>query len=299
MFCKKCGKRIEDKVSFCGNCGDKNLIESNKGGDYSSSTNVNLTPVDADNDIIKCGNCNYLGHGEKARSGMAVVLVWLCVFIAWPITVIYFLTTSKYRCPKCQSTFLGIKNKDSVFIGQKNNAKNPILIIIYVLVGIAFLGIISSVILASLNTARTKASNAAKISDSINPVNQLVLVDFKLLKKEFNDLNGSQTVTNNSFESTGLSSTQLKQATLEFDSDTGEPLVSLQFNNIGSELFAKITRENIGRRLAIYFNGEIIAMPVIREEVTGGKATVSGSFSGPDGLKEARDLVNKINLSIK
>ncbi len=162
MYCKKCGKENNEKEKFCGNCGDKILSLEDK--NINLNNNADLSPVDSNNDIIKCGNCNYVGHGESARSAMAVVLAWLCVFIAWPITVIYFLTTSKYKCPRCQSTFLGVKNKQGIFIGQKNNAKNPILIILYVLFGIAIIGIISSVILASLNTAREKAQQATERS---------------------------------------------------------------------------------------------------------------------------------------
>ena len=73
-------------------------------------------------------------------------------------------------------------------------------------------------------------------------------------------------------------------------------MVALQFNSEGSDLFAKITRENVGRRLAIFLDNDIKSIPVIREEITGGQASISGGFMGSTGLKEARDLVNNLNL---
>lgn len=297
MHCKQCGNKIERESGYCGVCGDKlsNTL----------STEVdNLKPEIEklsiqNNKIIKCGNCNYEGPGEKARSIVAKTMAILCVFFIPLITIIYFFTTHEWKCPKCDSTFVGIKNKKGVFVNHSSGLGKIISFIVLILVGVAILGIISSVILASLNTARTKALNKASTDDSTSQINRTVLLDFKLLKKEFEDSNGSETVTVDSFESTGLSSSLLKEAKLEFDSNTGEPLVSLQFNNLGSELFAKITRENIGRRLAIFVDGEIVSMPVIREEITGGKATISGGFSGPEGLKEARNLVNNLNLNTK
>lgn len=99
---------------------------------------------------------------------------------------------------------------------------------------------------------------------------------------------GSSTVE---FVSTGLSGRYLKNAQLQFDPNTRAAIVSLQFNDEGSELFAKITRENVRQVLAIFLDDKIISTPVINEEITGGKAQISGNFT-PD---EARTLVRDLN----
>src|SRR3989338_11358817 len=83
---------------------------------------------------------------------------------------------------------------------------------------------------------------------------------------------------------------------LEFADTLNEPMVALQFNSEGEELFAKITKENVGETLAIFLDGSLISRPVIREEIRGGRATISGGFTGQNGLKEARDLVANLNL---
>ena len=58
--------------------------------------------------------------------------------------------------------------------------------------------------------------------------------------------------------------------------------------------FAEVTRENIGRRLAIIVDGRICSAPVIQGEISGGKAQITGNFSE----KEAKELAAKISFAI-
>lgn len=134
------------------------------------------------------------------------------------------------------------------------------------------------------------------IAQAIALVGQTYVLDFRLLKKELENSTSTDPITAEAFESTGLTGALLDRATLEFDPNTGVPAVALQFNKEGSDLFAKITRENVGRYLAIFLDGELKSLPVIREEITGGKASISGGFTGSAGLKEAKDLVSNLNL---
>ena len=134
------------------------------------------------------------------------------------------------------------------------------------------------------------------IEQAIAQVGKTYVLDFRLLKKEVENSTSTEAVTGADFVSTGLTGALLKKATLEFDQTTGAPAVSLQFNNEGSDLFAKVTKENVGRRLAIFLDGDMKSLPVIREEITGGQASISGGFTGSAGLKEAKDLVSNLNL---
>ncbi len=134
------------------------------------------------------------------------------------------------------------------------------------------------------------------IAGAIAQVGKTYVLEFKFLKKELENSTSTDPVTGKDFESTGLTGALLQKATLEFNQTTGEPNVALQFNDEGSALFAKITKENVGRRLAIFLDGDVKSMPVIREEITGGKASISGGFMGSAGLKEAKDLVSNLNL---
>jgi protein-export membrane protein SecD len=96
---------------------------------------------------------------------------------------------------------------------------------------------------------------------------------------------------NSQFISTGLTGRYLDKAILEFDQTTGEPTVSLQFDEEGSILFEKITKENIGKSVAIFLDGQPISVPTVNEAISGGKAVISGNFTPT----EARTLVGRLN----
>src|SRR3989339_241704 len=116
-------------------------------------------------------------------------------------------------------------------------------------------------------------------------VSRTVKVD-KDGKIDLGSLNLSQ-----QFTDTELTGRYLERATLEFDQNTREPIVSLQFNDVGTKLFAKITKNNIGKMVAIYLDGAPISTPVVREEIPNGQAVISGSFTPT----EAKQLVGRLN----
>ncbi|PJC49408.1 protein translocase subunit SecD [Candidatus Nomurabacteria bacterium CG_4_9_14_0_2_um_filter_32_10] len=93
------------------------------------------------------------------------------------------------------------------------------------------------------------------------------------------------------FVSTELTGRYLKKAILEFDQTTREPKVSLQFDDTGTKLFAQITKDNIGKMVAIYLDGAPISTPVVREEIPNGQAVISGSFTPSEG----KLLVGRLN----
>ncbi len=92
------------------------------------------------------------------------------------------------------------------------------------------------------------------------------------------------------FLPTALTGRFLTKARLDFDQRTGEPKVVLTFNSDGQKLFAKITKENIGRMLAIFLDRQPISNPVIREEITSGDAVISGGFKVDEAKQLARNL---------
>lgn len=93
------------------------------------------------------------------------------------------------------------------------------------------------------------------------------------------------------YAATELTGRYLQKATLDFDANTREPRVTLQFNDEGTKLFAQITKENIGKTVAIYLDGSPISTPVVQEEIPNGQAVISGSFTPT----EAKQLVGRLN----
>lgn len=99
------------------------------------------------------------------------------------------------------------------------------------------------------------------------------------------------------FVDTGLTGRYLKTASLQFAGGNSgqlanEPLVSVQFSPEGAELFAEITKQNVGQQLGIFLDGELLSAPVINEPILGGTAIISGSFT-PD---EARALAQNLSF---
>lgn len=68
-----------------------------------------------------------------------------------------------------------------------------------------------------------------------------------------------------------------------FDSQTQEATVNLTLDAKGSRIFKDVTRENIGKRMAIILfekgKGEVVTAPVIRSEIGGGRVQISGRMS--------------------
>lgn len=96
---------------------------------------------------------------------------------------------------------------------------------------------------------------------------------------------------------TGLTGRYLESAILEFAGGQGgqlanEPVVSIRFSAEGGELFADITRNNVGERLAIFLDGVVISSPTINEAIIGGTAIISGGFTAT----EARDLAQNLSF---
>ena len=65
-----------------------------------------------------------------------------------------------------------------------------------------------------------------------------------------------------------------------------EPYVAIEFNSEGARIFDKITAENIGKRIAIILDNTVYSAPVVKERISGGKASIIGGFT----MDEAKDL---------
>ena len=80
-----------------------------------------------------------------------------------------------------------------------------------------------------------------------------------------------------------LTGENLTDAQPGFDSQTQEPTVNLTLDAKGARIFKDITRENIGKRMAIVLfekgKGEVVTAPVIRSEIGGGRVQISGRMT--------------------
>jgi len=87
-----------------------------------------------------------------------------------------------------------------------------------------------------------------------------------------------------------LTGDRLTNAQPGFDSQTQEPAVHLTLDSAGARIFKDITRDNVGKRMAILLiekgKGEVVTAPVIRTEIGGGRVQISGKMT----TTEANDV---------
>ena len=87
-----------------------------------------------------------------------------------------------------------------------------------------------------------------------------------------------------------LTGDRISDAQPGFDNQTGEPAVHITLDGTGARIFQQLTRENVGKRMAMVLvekgKGEVVTAPVIRQEIGGGRVQISGRMT----TTEARDV---------
>ena len=128
----------------------------------------------------------------------------------------------------------------------------------------------------------------ADVDKAIEMIGKTPLLEFKLVRED-PPAAGTTTPTL-TLTPTGLTGRLLKRAALEFDQNLNEPQVLLTFTSEGKDLFAKITKENVGKVLGIFLDGQPLSLPVVREEIRDGSAVISGDFTPAEAKTLVRDL---------
>ena len=87
-----------------------------------------------------------------------------------------------------------------------------------------------------------------------------------------------------------LTGENISDAQPGFDGQSGQPAVHINLDGKGARIFKQITRENVGKRMAMLLvekgQSEVVTAPVIRTEIAGGRVQISGAMN----TEEARDI---------
>ncbi len=83
-----------------------------------------------------------------------------------------------------------------------------------------------------------------------------------------------------------MSGENLIDAQPNINNQNNEPTVSFTLDRLGAQKFGRVTTDNVGKRLAIVLDGEVVSAPTINEAITSGNGMISGNFS----FQEATDL---------
>ncbi len=126
------------------------------------------------------------------------------------------------------------------------------------------------------------------VTTAIQTIGQTAQLEFKLPAV-------ATPASEKDFTATDLTGKDLQVARVDFSGGgnqvSGNPSVSLEFNPDGTQKFARITSENIGRPLAIFLDGQLLTAPTVQTVISDGKAVISGNFT----LDEAKHLTIQLN----
>lgn len=132
-------------------------------------------------------------------------------------------------------------------------------------------------------------------AQALELVGKTALLEFKLQREltqeEIIEATRSPQIWLDSFIDTGLTGKQLKRSQAQLDPQTSKPIISLEMNEEGRELFADITKQNVDEVLAIFIDGMPIMTPVISTPILDGKAVINGDFD----IEEAKSLAIQLN----
>ncbi len=80
---------------------------------------------------------------------------------------------------------------------------------------------------------------------------------------------------------------------------SGKSYVSIEFNSEGAKKFGEITKRNIKKPIAIYFDNKEISSPVVQSAILGGSCTISGETMTPEECENLKVLMNSGSLKAK
>ncbi|MEM6642221.1 MAG: protein translocase subunit SecDF [Bacteroidota bacterium] len=143
------------------------------------------------------------------------------------------------------------------------------------------------------DTARINRILEREDVQALIPSNMKFLWDVKPKDKPEDNLSGPDVLelyaiqTNRSGKAS-LTGETISNATAALN-ERAEPDVSMQMNAAGSRIWAKMTRENVGNRIAIVLDNYVFSAPYVQGEIPNGSSSISGGF---ETIEEAKDLAN-------
>ena len=127
---------------------------------------------------------------------------------------------------------------------------------------------------------RTATLEVRMVDDSPEALAQLSQGTVPFGTERFKDREGRDILVKRQGVLTG---DNLNDAQPGFDNQTHEPTVNLTLDAKGARIFKDVTRENVGKRMAIILfekgKGEVVTAPVIRQEIGGGRVQISGRMT--------------------
>lgn len=130
------------------------------------------------------------------------------------------------------------------------------------------------------------------INQAIDLIGKTAQLDFRLREASPSSEVATSAASQFGFTiQTGLTGKDLTRSSVQFEQNTGKPVVALEFSSEGAKKFEDVTRNNVNKQVAIVLDNQIISAPVVEAPITGGRAIIQGNFTAD----EAKELSIALN----
>jgi len=131
----------------------------------------------------------------------------------------------------------------------------------------------------------------SNLDEAVTLVGQTAQLDFRELPETADSTSSAFFPTKENTISVGITGRDLKKSTLQFNNQSGEPEVGIQFTPEGAKKFADVTKRLVGKPLAIFLDDVIVTAPRVSTEISDGQAVITGSFT----VDSAKQLSIQLN----
>jgi preprotein translocase subunit SecD len=88
---------------------------------------------------------------------------------------------------------------------------------------------------------------------------------------------------------------EVASAAPSLDEKTNQPMVTYMLKDSARRMFADLTARNVGKRIEIRLDGQVVMSPIIREPIRGGSGILSGNLT----LQQAKDIADRLSTGGK
>ncbi len=223
---------------------------------------------------------NFKVDKEVTRPGLDIKLGKLHLFRSFDIKQGIDLAGGTHLVFQADMSKISIENRDSAIEAAKNNIERRVN-----LYGVSE-PLIQTSKLGEDYRLIVELAGVENVNQAVDLIGQTAQLDFRELAPE-----ATSAAKLSDFKTTGLTGMDLSLSQVQFDPNTGQPVVGLKFSSQGAKKFAEITERNVDKPVGIFLDELPVTLPTVQEKITSGDAVISGEFT----LEEAKRLSIQLN----
>lgn len=140
------------------------------------------------------------------------------------------------------------------------------------------------------DTARINAVLRDEEVKAVIPVDMKFLWEAKANgeRQGFENHFGLVAIKTNREDKAPLEGDAVTEARQDYEPGTTNAMVNMTMNSEGAKTWSRLTRDNVGKSIAIVLDNQVQSYPTVQGMISGGRSQISGNFS----VEEAKDLAN-------